>query len=125
MVLKVTYEILKDMKVTVGKGYDALVEKYQLNEIKKLKQPYVNYCISLLMIKTLARPDEDVFIDEIYSPVIVQGVNTLSIEISNNTNLEYEEKAILIKGLAGMGKSTLLKKLLANNIQTGDRVPVF
>lgn len=45
-------------------------------------------------------------------------------EINDLTALD-NDRAILLKGLAGQGKSTLLRKLLSNNAKRFNRLPVL
>jgi hypothetical protein len=109
----------------LGKTYEFILNKYKLNSIGKFKDNYLRYCEKLLEVKTIASHDRSVFIDEIYVPLNLKGVNTLSVEVNDHTNLEYDGRAVLIKGMAGMGKSTILRKLLSNNAKSRDRLPIF
>ena len=49
----------------------------------------------------------------------------MSFEVEDSTTLDNENRAVLLKGLAGQGKSTLLRKLLSNNSKAFTRMPVF
>lgn len=118
-------EFFKAAKNVLDKSVDYISNKYQIHEIKKIKNEYLEYCKSFLLIKTLNSPEEDVFINDIFVPVIIKRNNDVSIKVEDRTNLEIPEKAILIKGLAGMGKSTILRKLLANNLEFINRIPIF
>ncbi|EJG0975747.1 NACHT domain-containing protein [Vibrio parahaemolyticus] len=113
------------VKRTVGSVYDLLVEKHKLKEISKFKNNYISYCERVLEIKTLMSQDKVFRIDEIFVPVdlLLTGSDT-KFEVNNRTALDHE-RAILIKGLAGQGKSTLLRKLLSNNASYFHRLPIF
>ncbi len=69
--------------------------------------------------------ERSVHLDSIYVPLDLRGNNTLSLTVDNNVVLEGENRAIFIKGIAGQGKSTILRKLLANSLREKRRVPIF
>lgn len=112
-------------KKTIASAYDFLVKKYELLDILKFKEIYLNYCEKNLEIKTLVSQDKYYHVDEIYIPIDIMQSGTQSrIQVSDLTALD-NDRAILIKGLAGQGKSTLLRKLLSNNAKRFNRLPVF
>jgi hypothetical protein len=124
-----TYAAKELIRNAVGKTYEFILKKHstkhKLGEIAEFKAKYIEYCEKILHIKTLASQERSVFIDEIYVPLRLKGINTLSIWVDDATILDYEKRAILIKGYAGMGKSTILRKLLANSAKSNDRLPLF
>lgn len=109
----------------LGKSLEFIYRKYKLSKVDQIKERYIEYCENLLNIKTLAFQDRSVFIDDIFVPLNLKGVNTLSVTVTDTTNLDFEGRAVIIKGLAGMGKSTILRKLLANNARSRERLPIF
>jgi len=109
---------------TVGQTYSFIIKKYELTQLEKFKSQYVDHCAKLLQINTLATPGRSVFINDIYVPLTLKGLNTYTTTVTDSTTLDVE-RAVLIKGLAGMGKSTILRKLLANNARKHDRLPIF
>jgi predicted NACHT family NTPase len=113
------------VKKTVGSVYDLLIDKHNLKEISKFKNNYISYCERVLEVKTLMSQDKIFRIDDIFVPVdlLLTGSDT-KFEVNNRTALDHE-RAILIKGLAGQGKSTLLRKLLSNNANYFHRLPIF
>lgn len=110
---------------TVGETWEFLLNKYKLRDIEDFKKKYIAHCEKILHVKTLASQDQAVFIDDIYVPLQLEGVNTISIEVMGKTTLDFVNRAILIKGLAGQGKSTILRKLLANDAKIVGRLPIF
>lgn len=113
------------VKKTIGPVFDFLVKKYELLDIPRFKEHYLEYCEKTLEIKTLVSQDKSFHVDEIYIPIDIMQSGTQSrLEINNFTALD-NDRAILIKGLAGQGKSTLLRKLLSNNAKRFSRLPVF
>lgn len=119
------YAAQQAIRGALGKSLEFISRKYQLKKVSEIKDQYIAYCEKLLMIKTLASQERSVFIDDIYVPLRLKGVNTLSITVQDGTNLDFEGRAVIIKGLAGMGKSTILRKLLANNIRSRERFSLF
>lgn len=112
-------------KRTIASVFELLAKKYQLMDILKFKEHYLDYCEKNLEIKTLVSQDKSFNIDEIYIPIhIMQSGTQTRQEINDLTALD-NDRAILIKGLAGQGKSTLLRKLLSNNAKRFNRLPVF
>jgi len=112
-------------KKTIGISYDFLCKKYRLSGLKKFRQGYIEYCNKILHIKTIASQERALFVDDIYVPIsIVKAGHSVPFDISDNTALDIE-KALLIKGFAGQGKSTILRKLLSNNAKLYERLPIF
>jgi hypothetical protein len=120
-----TYVAKEAIQKTLGKSFEFIFKKYELSKVDKIKDRYIEYCEKLLHVKTLASQEQSVFIDDIYIPLNLKGVNTLSMAVTDDTNLDFEGRAVVIKGLAGMGKSTILRKLLANNARSRERLPIF
>ncbi|EKN6381759.1 NACHT domain-containing protein, partial [Yersinia enterocolitica] len=112
-------------KKTIESTFDFLVKKYELIDILRFKDHYLEYCEKNLEIKTLVSQDKSFHVDDIYIPIhIMQSGTQTRQEINGITTLD-NDRAILIKGLAGQGKSTLLRKLLSNNAKRFSRLPVF
>lgn len=112
-------------KKTIGSVFDFLAKKYELLDIPKFKDHYLEYCERILEVKTLVSQDKSFHVDDIYIPIDITQSGTQSrLEINNSTALD-NDRAVLIKGLAGQGKSTLLRKLLSNNAKKYSRLPVF
>jgi hypothetical protein len=108
-----------------GETFDFISSKYKLLHLGSSKDKYLEYCQKTLHVKTLFSPDKAVFIDDIYVPLTLKGINTGSVTVSDATILDLPQSAILIKGLAGQGKSTILRKLLANNLRTKKSFAIF
>jgi hypothetical protein len=107
----------------VSEVFDSLVTKYKLSAFSGFKDKYLRLCSSNLLIKTIASPDNSVHVDEIYVPLELSGHSR--IEVESGTTLDNSSRASLIVGLAGQGKSTILRKLLSNNIAKISRLPFF
>lgn len=59
--------------------------------------------------------DKSFHVDDVYIPIDIMQSGTQSrLEVNDSTVLD-NDRSILIKGLAGQGKSILLRKLLFNN----------
>ncbi|AXQ27876.1 NACHT domain-containing protein [Solimonas sp. K1W22B-7] len=115
---------------SIEKAYDFISSKYQLNRTDNSKsqtfrKQYIKYCVDLLSVKTLASPNETIFINDIYVPLNLRGIKSFSVLVTDDVTLDLEERTVFIKGLAGQGKSTLLRKLIANNAIKNNRFPLF
>ncbi|MDK4200818.1 NACHT domain-containing protein [Pseudomonas sp. HR1] len=107
----------------VSDVFDSLVLKYKLSSFSDFKENYLKSCSGNLLVKTIASPDSYVHVDEIYVPLDLSGHSR--IEVESGTTLDNSSRASLIVGLAGQGKSTILRKLLSNNISKISRLPFF
>ncbi|HEY2455095.1 MAG TPA: NACHT domain-containing protein [Scandinavium sp.] len=112
-------------KKTIASIFDLLIKKYELRDISKFKGRYLEYCEKILEIKTLISQDKSFHVDDIYIPIHIRQSGTQTRQEVNNFTALDNDRSILIKGLAGQGKSTLLRKLLSNNAKQYSRLPVF
>lgn len=87
-------------------------------------QVYAEKYISRFMkMRTLHSAESDVYLDEIYSPLkLVVQSNSDELTVDDNFTLSYR-RVINIIGIAGQGKSTILRKLFLEELKKGDRFP--
>lgn len=112
-------------KKSISSAFDFLAKKYSLRNLNRFKKNYLDYCEKVLSIKTLISPDKIYHVDNIYVPIDIKQSGTQTrIKVGDLTALD-NDKALLIKGIAGQGKSTLLRKLLSNNSKRFQRLPIF
>lgn len=121
----VTYVGKEAIRKSFSTTWDFIHKKYSLNKFEKSKDKYIDFCEKILLVNTLASQEKAVFIGDIYVPLTLKGINTLSITVDDSSLLDTDCRAVLIKGYAGMGKSTILRKLLANCALKKDRLPLF
>ena len=74
--------------------------------------------------KTIIYRDTPQSIEKFYEPIDLFN-DTLDMSCPNITDLVNLEKPIIITGTGGSGKSTFLKYLLLNSIQTTKHIPIF
>ncbi|MEZ8646732.1 NACHT domain-containing protein [Vibrio sp. ECSMB14105] len=103
----------------------------QLNTPHIRKIYIENYVSKVLKMRTLWSDDEDVFLDQIYTPLTVtkksknpEKQRQFSLQIENGTTIKSENTVNII-GIAGHGKSTILRKLFLEELKKGDRIPFF
>ncbi|MGG8168689.1 NACHT domain-containing protein [Klebsiella aerogenes] len=78
-----------------------------------------------LKMRTLINPNDDVTLTDIYHPLtVVTASNGDSISIKDDFILQFSGIANII-GIAGQGKSTILRKLFLEEIKKAERVPFF
>ncbi|MEZ8904958.1 NACHT domain-containing NTPase [Vibrio atlanticus] len=87
-------------------------------------QVYAEKYVSRFMkMRTLHSAESDVYLDEIYSPLkLVVQSNDDELTVDDNFTLSYR-RVINIIGIAGQGKSTILRKLFLEELKKGDRFP--
>lgn len=95
----------------------------KLSETRSSQSYVENSIKKTLSIRTIANPEVDTFIDDIYCPLKICHVNSsYPTTIGNNTRL-FPDIPITIVGKAGQGKSTILKKLFLEELKSGERFP--
>lgn len=132
---------------------DKLIHDYEKNKIekeeihfllKKMKnKKFVDkykkkYATPLSKIRTLTSPEIDVFLDDIYYPLKVSDSIYIGwgdsdfemnydkgIPISDGETLDNFDKIVNIIGIAGQGKSTILKKIFFETLKKGRHIPFF
>lgn len=107
-------------------GNDVLSAKEIIRQLSEdyTSETYAEKYISRFMrMRTLHSAESDVYLDQIYTPLtLTVQSNKDQIIVDNNTTLSYS-KIINIIGLAGQGKSTILKKLFLEELHVGKRFP--
>ncbi|MEZ2680067.1 NACHT domain-containing protein [Providencia rettgeri] len=104
------------------KLYNSLVS----NDNSFLK--YIEVCIEKnLFTYTLIDPENRISISESYYPIkIKKKKETSDADIIIDNNFYFTGDDITnISGVAGQGKSTILRKMLINQIEFGDKIPFF
>ncbi|EPO5730135.1 NACHT domain-containing protein [Klebsiella oxytoca] len=101
-------------KLMVALRNDAILKKYS------------NNCINnTFSFRTLLHNNKDVYLDEIYYPLTIESIDRrTSYEIADNTILP-EHTPIVIIGIAGQGKTTILRKLFLEEINDRKRLAFF
>jgi hypothetical protein len=74
--------------------------------------------------KTIIYRDTPQSIEKFYEPIDLYN-DTIDLPCPNITDLINIDKPIIITGTGGSGKSTFLKYLLLNSIQTTKHIPIF
>ncbi|MBK5480348.1 NACHT domain-containing protein [Pseudomonas sp. TH21] len=95
-----------------------------------IKKDFTNYFDQsvkrYLLIRTLNNQHEDVYLGEIYHPLFIENKER-KIEINEDFVYENDEITNVI-GVAGQGKSTILKKIFMEklyNIDKSNKIPLF
>lgn len=90
------------------------------------KQNYLRKHVQhTLKMRTLINPNDDVTLEDIYYPLtLITASNRDKIIVGDNVTLPFSGIANII-GIAGQGKSTILRKLFLEEINYGNRIPFF
>lgn len=100
----------------------AAIKKFE-NQTTKYVAQLVGKCSTL---NTIAFQNSPKKIEELYIPLtIIDGSEKNRITVKENTDVFEENNHILITDSAGMGKSTLSKRVILNAVGQGWYVPVF
>lgn len=116
---------VKAISAAIPKVFGFINSKYRISISDENKNKYRDNCINILFIKTIMSPDNAVYIDDIYVPLNIEGEGTVKISIGDSVTLDYDDRALIIKGIAGMGKSTVLRKLFSTCCKEGRYFPIF
>lgn len=97
--------------------------------IRQLSEDYASevyaekYVSKFMKMRTLHSAEADVYLDEIYTPLtLTVQSNDDQVVIEDKTTLHFS-RVINIIGLAGQGKSTILRKLFLEEMRIGNRFP--
>ncbi|MEZ9301344.1 NACHT domain-containing NTPase [Vibrio splendidus] len=83
------------------------------------------YVSKNLKIRTLHSAESDVYLDEIYTPLTLTTTsNNDEIIIDDKLTLNYS-RVVNIIGIAGHGKSTILRKLFLEELKKQEKFPFF
>lgn len=101
----------------------ALIEQLKENAAK---ENYVRLqVLPSLKMRTLHRADYDVLLDSIYYPLtLTTAKNHDSIIVKDGETISFDGVVNII-GIAGQGKSTILRKLFSEELKLGERIPFF
>ncbi|ENK2308757.1 NACHT domain-containing protein [Vibrio alginolyticus] len=83
------------------------------------------YVSKHLKMRTLHSAESDVYIDEVYTPLTLEVTsNKDRLKVKDGFTLEFS-RIINIIGIAGQGKSTILRKLFLEEIKKQNKFPFF
>lgn len=117
-------------KKSISAGVESIMKfvdaKFADLQIRTFKRDYLDYLAKHIVLKTLVRPEQAFHIDELYVPLRLVGeLHTFPVIVDDGVTLDLGDRSLVIKGLAGQGKSTILRKLLSNAAKKGIRFPLF
>lgn len=98
---------------------------YQFTEKTICTNYSINYAAKTLKIRTLHSAESDIFLDEIYTPLDVEDFDKKKIMTINDRYSLKEYKFVNIVGIAGQGKSTILRKIFLEEMKRGEYFPLF
>ena len=102
---------------------DTLKDSIKTRQINKTKSALHNKLKTIRQVKTLWQVDKPIDLNKFYcyQHILHEDRRT---KITDISSLPKEEN-VLIHGIAGQGKSILMRFLAAQEIQTGNRIPIF
>lgn len=92
----------------------------------EIRSKYIEKHVSnALRMRTLHQREHDILLNEIYFPLTIKNIaNDDNITINDDCIISHS-RIVNIIGIAGQGKSTILRKLFQNEINLGNRIPFF
>ncbi|CAI1677511.1 NACHT domain-containing protein [Serratia marcescens] len=91
---------------------------------------YMNYLVKhvsrVVRLRTIHSAEHDVFLNDLYHPLRITSI--LPTTITHNVNDEFyieNQQITNIIGIAGQGKSTILRKLFIEQVNNGNKIPFF
>lgn len=98
-------------------------------EKKKFEKEVIKYIARTTgictTINTIAFPNTPKKLEELYIPLTIKDDKDKKIEINKETDIFKNNNKVLVNDTAGMGKSTLSKRVYLNIIDKKDAIPVF
>jgi hypothetical protein len=121
MVTHLTKKILdKSWDRDLSQGQELLGQLSQDYAAETYAEKYVS---RFLKMRTLHSAESDVYLDEVYSPLtLIVSSNKDEMMVKDGFTLSFS-KIINIIGLAGQGKSTILRKLFLEEMKKSERFP--
>jgi hypothetical protein len=83
------------------------------------------YISKILRFRTLHSTNSDIYLDKIYTPLKIISCKTRTVFIVDDKFSLNDDDIVNIVGFAGQGKSTILRKLLLEELLYGVRFPFF
>lgn len=86
------------------------------------------YVINVLKMRTLHSPDSDVYLNDVYTPLRLRAISDTqcNYEFKVRDDKVIEHSGIVnIVGIAGQGKSTVMRKLFWEELKNSKRIPFF
>lgn len=109
-----------------NKEFDDAKEIVRELESEQQRNNYLRKHVQhILKMRTLINPNDDVTLDDVYYPLtLITASNGDRVVIKDKQTLDFSG-VINIIGIAGQGKSTVLRKLFLEEIKKGERIPFF
>ncbi|MGC0881554.1 NACHT domain-containing protein [Pantoea agglomerans] len=136
--------VLEFVKTSVGTATKFLLEQIlkskwekgfsggkQIIEEMNKDECYTSFLIKhvarTLKIRTIQSPESDVYINDVYHPLKIREANGNEDNILTvKDGFLIEEKSFInIIGIAGQGKSTILRKVFIEQLKHGEKIPFF
>ena len=97
----------------------------QLDQLE-IRTKYIEKHVSnALRMRTLHQREHDILLDDIYYPLtIINSANSDEFTVNDECIITHS-RILNIIGIAGQGKSTILRKLFQNEIRLNSRIPFF
>ncbi|MGR5334321.1 NACHT domain-containing protein [Vibrio gigantis] len=108
------------------KGTETGKEILHQLEAEHIRKRYIdNYASKVLKMRTLFSENVDVYLESIYTPLVIKSASTGDLIKVTDDVVIRTNRIINVVGIAGQGKSTILRKLFFEELKKGERLPFF
>ncbi|MFW7190994.1 NACHT domain-containing protein [Enterobacter sp. BNK-29] len=104
----------KKNNILLSFNSDKIVDKYIQNSISKV-----------FVFRTLLHGDRNVYLHEVYYPLNIRNTSNNNITLVEDNTILPAHSPICIVGIAGQGKTTIMRKLFLEELSIQDKFPVF
>lgn len=126
--------IIETVKFTVNKILSSIsfkgaedsieiIEQFNLDEVR---DNYIEkHVFNVLRMRTIHKQEHDILLDDIYFPLKIKNAENNDELIVDDEFTLLHPRVLNIVGIAGQGKSTILRKLFQNELRLRKRIPFF
>ena len=104
----------KKNNILLSFNSDKIVDKYIQSSISKV-----------FVFRTLLHGDRNVYLHEVYYPLNIRNTSNNNIILVEDNTILPAHSPICIVGIAGQGKTTIMRKLFLEELSIQDKFPVF
>ncbi|WP_370976822.1 NACHT domain-containing protein [Enterobacter roggenkampii] len=104
----------KKNNILLSFSSDRIVDKYINNSINKV-----------FVFRTLLHGDRNVYLHDVYYPLNIRNTSNNSIVLVEDNTILPAHSPICIVGIAGQGKTTIMRKLFLEELSIKNKFPVF
>lgn len=112
--------------ILTGKIAQYFKNRSDQNDFEKESVKYIAWVTGQCStINTIAFPNTPKKLDDLYLPLKIISEGNVEIVVNDDANIFEVNDKILVNDTAGMGKTTLSKKVVLNTVKNNNYIPIF